>query len=209
MTQATRRERRDSLPSNLPPRGLSRAEAAAYVGVGTSKFDEMVTDRRMPRPKRIDGRRVWDRLKLDSAFAALPNDAGAARQTKPTSGAGAPYDERANDQHQISPRLPGRGPARERATLLPAPPRRAEISAARDAGDSSVSGRIRRGNNDLCHYGGATIEHELVGRAGKERHMAVALRPILRVGRISPAREKHPARAPANPGDHVRRADRA
>jgi hypothetical protein len=31
----------------------------------------MVADGRMPKPKRIDGRTVWDRVKLDEAFAAL------------------------------------------------------------------------------------------------------------------------------------------
>ena len=61
-------------PICYPPRGLSREEAARYVGVGTTKFDEMVTDGRMPRPKRIDGRLVWDRLKLDAAFSDLPDD---------------------------------------------------------------------------------------------------------------------------------------
>jgi predicted DNA-binding transcriptional regulator AlpA len=56
---------------SLPPRGLSRVQAAEYIGVGTTKFDEMVSDGRMPRPKRIDGRTVWDRIKLDEAFAGL------------------------------------------------------------------------------------------------------------------------------------------
>jgi predicted DNA-binding transcriptional regulator AlpA len=56
------------------PRGLSRIEAARYVGVGTTKFDEMVADGRMPRPKRIDGRAVWDRLKIEAAFSDLPDD---------------------------------------------------------------------------------------------------------------------------------------
>jgi excisionase family DNA binding protein len=62
----------------LPKRGLSRAEAAHYVGVGTSKFDEMVKDGRMPAPKRIDGRVVWDRRQIDEAFELLPdgNEAG-------------------------------------------------------------------------------------------------------------------------------------
>jgi excisionase family DNA binding protein len=73
-------KRYDMLPASLPPRGLSRAEAAAYVGVGTSKFDEMVADGRMPQPKVIDGRRVWDRLVLDAAFSALPDAAGKADQ---------------------------------------------------------------------------------------------------------------------------------
>jgi len=57
-----------------PPRGLSREEAARYVGVGVSKFDEMVADGRMPRPKRIDGRVVWDRLRIDAAFTDLKED---------------------------------------------------------------------------------------------------------------------------------------
>jgi predicted DNA-binding transcriptional regulator AlpA len=67
-----------ALPASLPPRGLRREEAAAYIGVNASKFDEMVADKRMPRPKRIDARRVWDRLKLDEAFAALDEE-GAHR----------------------------------------------------------------------------------------------------------------------------------
>jgi hypothetical protein len=53
------------------PRGLCREEAAYYIGVGTTKFDEMVADRRMPRGKRIDGRVVWDRVQLDMAFSDL------------------------------------------------------------------------------------------------------------------------------------------
>jgi excisionase family DNA binding protein len=56
------------------PRGLSREEAARYIGVGATKFDEMVKDGRMPRPKRIDGRVVWDRLKLEAAFSDLPEE---------------------------------------------------------------------------------------------------------------------------------------
>lgn len=64
------------LPPSLPPRGLSRVQAAAYVGVGTTTFDAMVTDGRMPRPKRVGARTVWDRRELDAAFSALPNDRG-------------------------------------------------------------------------------------------------------------------------------------
>jgi len=58
-----------------PPRGMSREEAARYIGVGTTKFDEMVADRRMPKPKRVDGRVLWDRLAIDAAFSDLPTDA--------------------------------------------------------------------------------------------------------------------------------------
>jgi hypothetical protein len=31
-----------------------------YLGVSPGKFDELVRDGRMPPPKRIDGRKVWD-----------------------------------------------------------------------------------------------------------------------------------------------------
>jgi predicted DNA-binding transcriptional regulator AlpA len=65
------------LPPSLPPRGLSRAQAAEYIGVGVTKFDELVNDGRMPKPKRIDGRTVWDRVSLDEAFAALDDGAEA------------------------------------------------------------------------------------------------------------------------------------
>jgi predicted DNA-binding transcriptional regulator AlpA len=68
------------LPPSLPPRGLSRVQAAEYIGVGVTKFDEMVDDGRMPRPKRIDGRNVWDRIKLDEAFAALEDQAGQTNE---------------------------------------------------------------------------------------------------------------------------------
>lgn len=60
-------------PISYPPRGLSRDEAARWIGMGTTKFDELVKDGRMPRGKRIDGRVIWDRYALDSAFADLPD----------------------------------------------------------------------------------------------------------------------------------------
>ena len=62
---------RDAIAS-FWPRGLSREQAATYIGVGTSKFDEMVRDGRMPKPKTIDCRVVWDRCRLDAAFDDLP-----------------------------------------------------------------------------------------------------------------------------------------
>jgi predicted DNA-binding transcriptional regulator AlpA len=60
----------------VPRRGLSRIEAAHYVGVGSTKFDELVAMGRMPKPKRIDSRKVWDIQELDLAFDLLPEDAG-------------------------------------------------------------------------------------------------------------------------------------
>jgi hypothetical protein len=58
----------------LPRRGLSRDEAAMYIGISAAKFDELVADGRMPTPVRIDGRKIWDIRSLDLAFDALPTD---------------------------------------------------------------------------------------------------------------------------------------
>ena len=58
----------------LCPRGLSRDQSAAYVGVGVTKFNEMVEDGRMPKPKQVDGRVIWDRHQLDQSFEALDAD---------------------------------------------------------------------------------------------------------------------------------------
>jgi excisionase family DNA binding protein len=58
----------------VPRRGLSRNEAAMYIGISAGKFDELVADGRMPAPKRIDGRKVWDVRELDLAFDALPSE---------------------------------------------------------------------------------------------------------------------------------------
>lgn len=58
---------------SYPPRGLSRHEAARYVGVGSTLFDEMVADGRMPTPKHVNSRTIWDRVALDIAFTSLPD----------------------------------------------------------------------------------------------------------------------------------------
>jgi predicted DNA-binding transcriptional regulator AlpA len=48
-------------------------QAAAYIGVSPSLFDEMVKDGRMPPAKTINARKVWDRVRLDEAFETLPD----------------------------------------------------------------------------------------------------------------------------------------
>jgi len=70
------RAQANALPHSLPPRGLSRVEAAAFIGISPSMFDLMVKDGRMPGPKRIGSRVVWDRVKVESYFAALPDEGG-------------------------------------------------------------------------------------------------------------------------------------
>ena len=58
----------------IPRRGLSRVEAAMYLGVSPSKFDEMRKDGRVGPAKLIDGRKVFDVRMLDAIFDALPEE---------------------------------------------------------------------------------------------------------------------------------------
>ena len=46
------------------PYGLRAEEAANYLGMGRSKFLELVGEGRLPKPKVIDGMRIWDRRAL-------------------------------------------------------------------------------------------------------------------------------------------------
>lgn len=63
-------------PRAQPRRGLRRAEAAAYIGVSPSKFDQMIADGRMPGAIPVDGMRIWDVFDLDSHFDALKDRTG-------------------------------------------------------------------------------------------------------------------------------------
>ena len=56
-----------------PPRAMKAERAAAYLDMSRSKFLELVEADRLPKPKVIDGIRVWDRLALDAAFNDFPD----------------------------------------------------------------------------------------------------------------------------------------
>jgi excisionase family DNA binding protein len=61
-----------TLPPTLAPRLINR-EAAAYVNVSPTTFDEMVRAGKMPRAKQLTGRRLaWDVRALDIAVDNLP-----------------------------------------------------------------------------------------------------------------------------------------
>lgn len=62
-----------------PPRGLSRTEAARYLGIGTTLFDELVVEGKLPKPKMVKTRTVWDRNALDLAFEELPEQGRSAK----------------------------------------------------------------------------------------------------------------------------------
>jgi predicted DNA-binding transcriptional regulator AlpA len=69
-----------------PPRAMKAERAAAYLDMSRSKFLELVEEGRLPKPKIIDGLRVWDRLAIDAAFNVFPDrdhgdSLGAQRNT--------------------------------------------------------------------------------------------------------------------------------
>ena len=56
----------------IPRRGLSRVEAAIYLGCSPSKFDDLRRDGRVGPARLIDGRKVWDVRELDLVFETFP-----------------------------------------------------------------------------------------------------------------------------------------
>ncbi len=52
--------------------GLSRTQAAEYIGFTPTEFDHMVRQGVMPQPRRFGDRQIWDRREVDAAFSALP-----------------------------------------------------------------------------------------------------------------------------------------
>ena len=67
------------IASRLPiRRGLNENEAAVYLSLSPSFFRKLVAAGRMPRPRLIGDRRVWDVDELDLAFKVLPREGGDA-----------------------------------------------------------------------------------------------------------------------------------
>src|SRR5450759_201297 len=58
----------------LRRRDLSRGEAAMYLGISGSTFDEMRSTGQIEPPRLIKGRKLWDIRDLDMTFDALPRE---------------------------------------------------------------------------------------------------------------------------------------
>jgi hypothetical protein len=64
----------------IPRRGLSRVEAALYLGISPSKFDELRKSGRIGPPKILDGRKLYAVEMLDDFFDALPAEGDDAME---------------------------------------------------------------------------------------------------------------------------------
>ncbi len=72
-----------SPPRPMLKRGLSREEAAHYVGIGVTLFDEMVASGLYPQPHLQKGRITWDLWELDEAFKKLPKRKAVGQNAGP------------------------------------------------------------------------------------------------------------------------------
>ena len=73
-------------PASMAPvarRGLSRSQAAQYIGVGNGTFEKLIRGGKMPLPKRIGQRAIWDVVALDLAFERLTDDTGKVSLAAP------------------------------------------------------------------------------------------------------------------------------
>ena len=64
--------RYDAFPPGVLPFAVLREAAASLLGISPSKFDVLVKDARMPAPRVIDARVLWDVEELRVAWRALP-----------------------------------------------------------------------------------------------------------------------------------------
>jgi hypothetical protein len=64
----------------IPRRGLSRVEAAMYLGISPSKFDELRKGGRIGPAKILDGRKLYAIEMLDEFFDALPDEEPGAAE---------------------------------------------------------------------------------------------------------------------------------
>ena len=74
--------RYDALPPGVLPFAVSREAAAALLSISTSKFDMLVSDDRMPKPRVLDGRVLWDVEEVRAAWRALPRRGAAAQDNE-------------------------------------------------------------------------------------------------------------------------------
>jgi predicted DNA-binding transcriptional regulator AlpA len=66
----------DKLADHLayPPRTLRADRAAAYLSMSKAVFLKLVSEGRLPKPKRLGGIVFWDRLKLDEFVEYFEGD---------------------------------------------------------------------------------------------------------------------------------------
>ena len=74
MARVVTTARRPSAIRPIVRRGFSRLEAATYLGISASKFDELRKANRIPPPKVLDDRLIFTVERLDEFLDSLPDE---------------------------------------------------------------------------------------------------------------------------------------
>lgn len=71
----------NELRSQINARGLRADSAATYLGMGKTKFLELVQNGTIPGAIDIGGIKIWDRLDLDAVIDAAKEDTPSERNS--------------------------------------------------------------------------------------------------------------------------------
>jgi len=62
------------MPNKIKPNAMKKADAADYCGISVSQFGKMIKLGTMPTARNAGGAKIWLRLELEDALAALALD---------------------------------------------------------------------------------------------------------------------------------------
>jgi len=62
------------MPNKIKPNAMRKADAADYCGISVSQFGKMIRNGTMPKARDAAGAKIWLRLELEDALAALALD---------------------------------------------------------------------------------------------------------------------------------------
>ena len=62
------------MPTRIKPNAMRKADAADYCGISVSQFGKMIKLGTMPTARKDCGAKIWLRLELEDALAALALD---------------------------------------------------------------------------------------------------------------------------------------
>jgi predicted DNA-binding transcriptional regulator AlpA len=62
----------DHLPPGVVPFAVSRETGAELIGISPNHFDKLVKEGRLPAPREVGGRILWDSEEIRAAWRAMP-----------------------------------------------------------------------------------------------------------------------------------------
>ena len=62
------------MPTRIKPNAMKRSDAADFCGISISQFGKMIKLGTMPNARNAGGAKIWLRLELEDALAALALD---------------------------------------------------------------------------------------------------------------------------------------